>query len=234
MHSALAEMHLIFSCGLAKEKIRSLVVELQVYGITINHVNDFRYLGSMMKSSDNDLRRRRALAWTAFWKLEHLWKSSSIPISIKIKLFNTTCVTILLYGCESWVISKDMESKINSFGTSCYRIMLNIKRIDKVPNATVYHLTEAVPLIEKARSRQLKYLGHVLRMPDGEFAKEYALYVPNHGKRKRGRQRTLFSQYIHHLLGDTDGMMRNSQLLEMAQNRCDWRKLVVDCCAAER
>ena len=47
---------------------------LQVYGSAIKHVSDFRYLGSMMKSSDSDLKRRRALAWTAFWNLEHLWK----------------------------------------------------------------------------------------------------------------------------------------------------------------
>ncbi len=207
---------------------------LQVYGNAISHVNDFRYLGSMMGSCDSDLKRRRALAWTAFWKLEHLWKSCSIPISTKIKLFNTTCVTILLYGCESWVISKDMENKINSFGTSCYRIMLDIKRIDKVPNVTIYNLTGTVPLVEKARNRQLKFLGHVLRMPDEEPVKEYALYVPKHGKRKPGRQRTLFSKYIHCLLGDADGMLNHGQLLEMAQNRCGWRKLVVDCCAAER
>ena len=45
------------------------------------------------------------------------------------KLFNTTCVTILLYGCESWVISQDMENKINAFATSCYRVMLNISAL---------------------------------------------------------------------------------------------------------
>ena len=84
---------------------------LQVYGNPINHVTNFRYLGSMMGSSASDLKRRKALAWTAFWKLEHLWKSPTIPISTKVKLFDTTCVTVLLYGCESWVISKDMENQ---------------------------------------------------------------------------------------------------------------------------
>ena len=122
---------------------------LQVYEKPIKHVSDFKYLGSMMASSASDLKRRKAFAWTAFWKLERLWKSRpSIPISTKVKLFNTTCITVLLYACESWVISKDMENKINSFGTSCYRIMLDIRRIDRVPNATIYSLTETAPLIE--------------------------------------------------------------------------------------
>ena len=93
---------------------------LQVYGDPINHVSDFRYLGSMVASGSSDLKRRKSLAWCAFWKLEQLLKSPHISITTKVKLFNTTCVTILLYGCESWVISQDMENKINAFATSCY------------------------------------------------------------------------------------------------------------------
>ena len=100
---------------------------LQVYGQPMKHVLNFKYLGSMMASGVSDQSRRRALAWVTFWKLEKIWRSPSISISTKIKLFNTTCVTVLLYGCESWVISGDMENKINLFAISCYRIMLNIK-----------------------------------------------------------------------------------------------------------
>ena len=87
-----------------------------------------------------DFKRRKGLAWTAFWKLERLWRCPCISISTKITLFNTTCVTVLLYGCESWVLSKAMESEINAFGTSCYRNIFNIKRIDRVSNATIYDL----------------------------------------------------------------------------------------------
>ena len=169
-----------------------------------------------------------------FWKLERLWRCLNISISTKIKLFNTTCVTVLLYGCESWVLSKAMESEINAFGTSCYRIMLNIKRIDRVSNAKIYDLTQTAPLVENVRTRQLRFLGHVLRMPDDEPCKEYALYIPPHGKRKPGRQRTLFLRYIQHLLGDTDNMIGPGKLSELAQDRCGWRKLVVACSAADR
>ena len=96
---------------------------LKVYGESIKQVQDFKYLGFMMASSSNDLKRRKALAWTAFWKLEHPWRSSRTPVSIKLKLFKSSCVTILLYGCKSCVISKDMEGKINSFAMSCYRMI---------------------------------------------------------------------------------------------------------------
>jgi len=206
---------------------------LKVYGSPIKQVDDFRYLGSMMANSANDFKRRKALAWSAFWKLEHLWRKPSLPIATKVKLFNTTCVTILLYGCESWVISKDMENKINAFATSCYRIMLNIKRTDRVPNSTIYNMTNTSCLIERVRTQQLKFLGHILRMPDDEPVKLYALYAPSHGRKRPGRQHTSYLTYIQHLFGDYDGMLSTEQLVTLAQDRSKWRKLVVDCSAAE-
>jgi hypothetical protein len=204
-----------------------------LYGSPINHVDNFKYLGSMMASSVSDFKRRKALAWTAFWKLERLWRSLTIPISTKVKLFDTTCVTVLLYGSESWIISKTMGDQINAFATSCFRIMLNIKRVDRISNSIVYSLTDAAPLILRVRARQLKFLGHILRLPDTEPVKEYAMYVPTHGRRKPGRPRTLFPKYIQQLVGDPDGLLQAEQITSMAQDRNNWRKLVVACSAAE-
>ena len=141
--SAASDLGLVISSSKAEYIVINCCPQppLEVYSSTINHVQDFKYLGSMMASSSGDFKRRKGLAWTAFWQPEHLWRCPSISISTKIKLFNTTCVTVLLYGCESWVLSKAMESEIDAFGTSCYRMMLNIERIDRVSNATIYDLT---------------------------------------------------------------------------------------------
>ena len=101
-------------------------------------------------------------------------------------------------------------------------------------NATIYDLTQAAPLMENVRTRQLSFLGHILRLRDEEPCKENALYIPPHGKRKPGRQRTLFLTHIQHLLGDTDNMIGPDKLSELAQNRCGWKKIVVACSAADR
>ena len=157
---------------------------LKVYGESIKQVRDSKYVGSMMASSNNDLKGRKALAWTTFWKLEHLWRSTGMPVSTKLKLFKASCVTILLYGCKSWVIFKDMESKINSFAMSCYRILLGIQRLDRVSNDRVYEMTKTRPLIEQVQTRQLKFLGHILRKSEDEPANLYDLYFPTHGRRR--------------------------------------------------
>ena len=86
-----------------------------------------------------------------------------------------------------------------------------------VPNATIYSLTESASLIERV-------LGHVLRLPENDPVKGFVMYVPTHGRKKPGRQRTLFTNYIHCPLGDSDNLLNNNQLLEMAQDRYQWRK----------
>ena len=95
-------------------------------------------------------------------------------------------------------------------------------------------LTQAAPLVENVRTRQLRFLCHVLKLPDDEPYKEYAPYIPPYGKRKPGRQRTLFLTFIQYLLGDIDNMIGPDKLSELAQDRCGWKKIVVACSAADR
>ena len=79
---------------------------LRVYGDSVDHVSDFGCLGSVVASGSGDLKGRKSLAWCAFWRLERLWRSPHVSIATEVRLFDTTCVTMLLCGCGSWVISR--------------------------------------------------------------------------------------------------------------------------------
>ena len=65
-----------------------------------------------------------------------------------------------------------------------------------------------------------------------EPVREFAMYFPTHGGMKPGRQRTLFTNYFACLLGGRNSLLNDNKLLEMAQDRHRWRKLVVDCSKA--
>ena len=51
-------------------------------------------------------------------------------------------------------------AKLNTLAVSCYRIILNIKRLDNVSNDRIYDLTGTSHLLLAVISRQLKFLGH--------------------------------------------------------------------------
>jgi hypothetical protein len=58
----------------------------------------------MVLSSEKDIKIQKAQAWTAFWKMKALFRKT-LPTRVKIEIFNAACLSILLYGCESWVIT---------------------------------------------------------------------------------------------------------------------------------
>ena len=120
---------------------------------TLKRVDNFKYLGSMMKSSISDFECRRGLAWSAFRSMERIWRAKHIDLTLKVRIFEASVQSVLLYGCESWVVDQKKESKINTFATSCCRELLGISRLDRVPNEQILATAKCQPLINTVRSR---------------------------------------------------------------------------------
>ena len=115
-----------------------------------------------------------------------------------------------------------------------YRMMLNIKRSDRVSNATLYDLTRPVSLVKNARTRQLRLLGHVPRMPDDEPCKGVCTVYSITWEEETRKATNPLSQLHSTPIGDTDNMIGPDKLSELAQDCCGWRMLVVTCSAADR
>ena len=58
-------------------------------GEILKNVDNFKYLGSWTKSSEDDFKVRKALAWDTCHKMNKIWKSS-FPRNIKVRVFLTT------------------------------------------------------------------------------------------------------------------------------------------------
>ena len=77
-------------------------------GYVLKCKEDYNYLGSFISSSEKDFNVRKGMAWSACNKLHKIW-TSKLDVSIKIKLFKTLFEPILLYGFETWALSKRMK-----------------------------------------------------------------------------------------------------------------------------
>ena len=51
-------------------------------------------------------------AWTAINRLSIIWKSD-LSNKIKHNFFQTAAVSILLYGCTTWTLTKHIEKKLD-------------------------------------------------------------------------------------------------------------------------
>ena len=73
----------------------------------------FTYLGSSVLSTENNINTRLAKAWTAIDSLSVIWKSD-LTDKRKRSFFLAAVVLILLYGCATWTLTKQMEKKLDS------------------------------------------------------------------------------------------------------------------------
>ena len=117
----------------AEESNNKLVMKLSE-DKKLEIVDDFQYLGAFIANCHQDLKRRKGIAWSRFWKLITIWKSSEISLQLKLHLFDSLIISIFFYGAKTWSLTKVRKKEIDAFGTNCYRFMLGIRRIDRVRN----------------------------------------------------------------------------------------------------
>lgn len=76
-----------------------------VNGETVDYVEDFTYLGSLV-SKDNatkkDIRARLGKAHRVFARLHSIWKSKQYSLRTKVRLYNSNIKSMLMYGSECW------------------------------------------------------------------------------------------------------------------------------------
>ena len=107
-------------------------------GEEIKTVDNFKYLGLWLESSAKDFEVRKALAWSACHRLRRTWKSN-LRRSIKERLFVAAVESILLYGSETWTVTKAMEKKLDGCYTKMLRMVsLNMSWQDKLTNKELY------------------------------------------------------------------------------------------------
>ena len=77
-------------------------------GTPLKLVDKFTYLGSSVSSTEKDIDTRLKKAWTASNRLSIIWKSD-LTDKMKRSFFQAAVVSILLYGCTTWTLTKRLE-----------------------------------------------------------------------------------------------------------------------------
>ena len=93
-------------------------------GSSLKLVNKFIYLGSCVSPTETDVDTRLTKAWTALDRLSVIWKSN-LTGKRKLSFFQAAVVSILLYGCTTWTLTKRMEKKLDGNYTRMLRAILN-------------------------------------------------------------------------------------------------------------
>ena len=104
-------------------------------GTYLKLVDKFSYLGSRVSSTEKDIDTRLTKAWTAIDMLSIIWKSD-LTDKMKRSFFQAVVVSILLYGCTSWTLTKRLEKKLDGNYTRMLQAILN--NMCNTPQGTNY------------------------------------------------------------------------------------------------
>ena len=161
--------------------------KVQLKGKDIEEGNKFIYLGSVVTDkgeTDEDVKNRIGNAKHAFSILKTVWNTPSFSTRNKIRIFNTNVKSALLYGSETWRLTKTTTRMLRAFINKCLRYILKTKWKDKITNKEIWRRTDQHSIRREIARRKWARIEHTLRKQINNVTRQ--AWNPQ-GKRKAGR-----------------------------------------------
>ena len=201
---------------------------ITIDGHKLKNADKFPYLGSTMSNSatiDEEINRRLARASASFGRLsDRVWKRRGLTSETKLKIYHAVVLPSLLYGSETWTVYSWHLQRLQSFHMRCLRQILNVRWQDMVPNTDILLRANSRSISSMLMETQLRWSGHVARMPDYRLPKRVFFGELNEGNRSRGRPRLRYKDTLKVALKrcniDTDSWET------LALDRTAWRGMV--------
>ena len=122
------------------------------------------------------------MAWSACNDMHKIW-TSMMNNKLKTTIFRTTIEPILLYGSETWTLSKKLEKRLDGTYT---RLVMRVKCLSWKHHPTREQIYDDLPPVSKlVQSRRGQFAAHCFRASD-EVVSSLVLWKPlPNGTRRR-------------------------------------------------
>jgi hypothetical protein len=109
--------------------------------------------------------------------------------NVKVKIYKTIILPVVLYGCETWSLALREEHRLRVFEKSFLRRIFGPKRDEvtgewrKLQDDELHNLYSSSDIGRQIKSRRMRWTGHVARM--GEERKLYKVWWESPKERDR-------------------------------------------------
>jgi hypothetical protein len=160
-----------------------------------------------------------------------LLSSRLLSGNVKVKIYKTIILPVVLYGCETWSLTLREDHRLRVFENRVLRRIFGPKRDEvtgewrKLHNEELHNMYSSpdTRIIRQVKSRRMRWAGHVARM--GEDKKVYKVLVGKpEGKRPLGRPRRRWEDGVRMDLREIG--LGCVDWIRLAQGRDRWRAVV--------
>ena len=156
-----------------------------------------KFLGAWITTDASqriDTEKRLQRAKHIWYKLWPQLRRINIPATTKGRLFRSTVLASLCYSAEGRGFTQGEIRRMQVFVNNCIFGILNVKRKDVHDNkqtmVDLWRKTGIPSVAVEIGSRQLRWLGHLARMPDDRLEKQSLwLWLYTRDQPHRGRRR---------------------------------------------
>ena len=145
----------------------------------IRRVEEFRYLGITLTNQNSiqeEIKSRLKLGNVCCYSVQNILSLSLLSKTLKIKIlvYRTIILSVVLYGCETWSLTLRKECRLRVFENRVLRRVFGLKRDEVTEEWRKLHKEElrdlySLPnIVRVVKSRRMRWAGHGARMGRGE------------------------------------------------------------------
>jgi hypothetical protein len=188
-------------------------------------------LGTTLTSQNDihdEIKSRLNSGNACFYSVENLLSSLLIPKKLKIKIYKSVILPVVLYGCETWSLTLREEPRLRVFENRVLRKIFGPKREEdgswrKFHNDELHSLHSSPNIVRVIKARRIRWTGHVARMGEGRRIYRVSVVRPE-VKRPLGRPRRRWEDNIKMDLREI--RIDGANWIQLAQDRVQWRAFV--------
>ncbi|KAK0142398.1 Craniofacial development protein 2 [Merluccius polli] len=186
--------------------------------------------GSLLSSKatiDEEVHHRLSCASGAYSKLKkRVFENRDLQSKTKILVYKAVLLPTLLYGSEAWTTYSRHLKALEAFHQRYLRRILRITWEDRRTNTSVLEEACVSTITAIIAQFQLRWTGHVIRMPDSRLPKQVLYSQLVQGKRAPGGQKRRYKDNIKDNLKKCHICLKTWEAT--ARNRAAWRQAVQD------
>ena len=163
----------------------------------------FVYLGGLVPSCAEDLRRRKRLAWSALARLRAVFALSPSPVfalsdRLRAKLFSATVEAVLLYNAVTWTLTSTLESELDAAHSHLLRVAFNVRWPERVRNTDLYRRAGLRPPSTRLREERRALAGELIRSEETcpQPLQRLLLWQPTQRQRRGQGRRITFPDLL--------------------------------------
>jgi hypothetical protein len=140
---------------------------------SFENVSQFKYL-VMTVSNQNliqeEIKRRLISCNACYHSVQNLLFSRLLTKNLKIRIYKTIILPVVLYGCETWSLTLREEHRLRVFENRVLRRIFGPRRDEvtgewrKLHNEELRDLYSSPSIIRIIKSRRIRWVGHVAHM----------------------------------------------------------------------